>query len=208
MSEIAEGQKVKLSFRMADGSEKEFDCFINKVQKDRLYLDFSQEIFAYGEYLEEGTELPVRIFTPSGIRFFNTIVLNSPSESEFIIEYVENYTHIQRRAYGRARLKTKIIIERFEKTNVVTHTIDISGGGVKFVYEGVFKPDEPVGFLLYLPFEARSIKAKGIILKNEHLPHDQHVLFFTDISERDRDIVIKKCFEIESGRYSTFKESI
>lgn len=207
MGEIREGQKAKLSFKMADNSEKEFDCFIKEIQKDRLSLDFSQEILSYAQYLEEGTELPVKIFTPSGIKLFDSIILNSPLESEFTIEYTENSIQIQRRAYTRVDLKTKVIIERTERTNVVTHTIDISGGGLRFFYEGDFEPKERVKFLLYLPFEAHSVQAEGIIINNEHLQKNEHILYFTEIKERERDRIIKKCFEIEAGKYSNIKES-
>jgi len=201
MGEIREGQKAKLSFKTADNSEKEFDCFIKEIQKDRLYLDFSQEILSYAQFLEEGTELPVKIFTPTGIKLFDTIILNSPLESEFVIEYAEDSIQIQRRAYTRIDLETKIIIQREEKTNIVTKTIDISGGGLRFFYEGDFDPGEQVKFLLYLPFEAHSVQSQGVIIKNEHIPKDQHILFFTDIKERERDRIIKKCFEMEARKY-------
>lgn len=200
MGEIREGQKTKLIFKTADGSEKEFDCFVKEVQADRISLNFPRELLDYACYLEEGTELPVKIFTPTGVKAFDTIIINSPYESEFVIEFVEDHIQIQRREFSRVELKVKVIIERTGSDNIVTETIDISGGGLRFTYDGEFDFQEEVGALLYLPYAIRSIKAKGYILKPKHLPQNQHVLLFTSIDENDRDKIVKQCFDIQLSR--------
>lgn len=201
MGEIREDQKAKLYFKAADDSEKEVECVIKEVKNDRISLAFPEKMMEYADYLTEGEELPVRIFTPSGVKLFDTIILNSPFESEFVIEYVDNYIQIQRREYSRMLLETKLIVEREDYDNVITHTLDISGGSVRFYYEGEFLPKESVGCLLYLPMQIRSIQAKGVIIKNHHLAKNEHVLFFTKIDERDRDKIVQKTFEIETMRY-------
>lgn len=199
MSEIRENLLTKLFFKAADGSEKELDCSIKKIYKDRISLNFPKEIIFYVDYLQEGDNVSVQIFTHSGIKMFDAIILNSPFETEFVIEFVEDFIkEIQRRKYLRAELNTKVIIERTDYDNIVTHTFDIGGGGLRFHYEGTFEHLEVVGFLLYLPMLPHSVKAKGIILKNDHLPKNEHVLMFTKIEERERDKIIKKCFEIET----------
>lgn len=200
MGEIREGQKTKLMFKTADGSEKEFDCFIKEVFQDRLSLSFSRDLLDYACYFEEGTELPVKIFTPTGVKAFDTIIINSPYESDFVIEFVEDHIQIQRREFTRVELKIKVIIERTERDNVVTETIDISGGGIRFLYDGEFDFQEEVGALLYLPYAIRSIKAKGYIIKPEHLPVNQHVLLFTSIDENDRDKIVKQCFDVQLSK--------
>lgn len=200
MGVIKEGQKVKLYLSTVEDSEKEFDCSIKDVYVDRLVLNFPQEILDFSEYLEEGSEVPVRIFTPSGVKVFDTIVLNAPTESEFTIEYVENSTDIQRREYVRVQFQMKVVIEQggYNK-NIVTHTIDIGGGGIRFFYEGSFTPEESVKITLFMP-EDRSIQAKGVMVENSHLPENNHVLSFTEIEERDRDRIIKKCFAIQLAK--------
>ncbi len=206
MGVIKEDQKAKLFFKLADNSEKEFDCLVKDVYKDRLSLKFPTEILAYAEYLEEGSELPVKIFTPSGIRAFDTIVLNSPLESEFVIEYVEDHIEIQRREHTRAELEAKVIITRETGAAEVTHTLDISGGGIKFFSEESYNPDEELECMLYLPYQMRSIRAKGKILANSHIPPKQHVLLFSEISENDRDKIVKACFEMQTGKYKGNQE--
>lgn len=207
MSEIKQEQKAKLTFKTADNSEKEFDCFIKDVQKDRLSLRFPEEILAYADYLEEGNELPVKIFTPSGVKAFDAVILNSPLESEFVIEFVENHIEIQRREYLRVELETKLIIERIENTNIITRTLDIGGGGLKFFYEGSFKPDEIVGCLLYLPYQIHSVKAQGIIKESPYLNKNEHILLFSKIDENERARIVKQCFDIQTGQHREIGKS-
>jgi len=201
MSEIREDQKAKLSFKLPDDSYKEMECFVKGIHHDRLSLTFPKEMMPYVRYLQEGEEVPISIFTPSGIRMFNAMILDSPMEQEFVVEYDENNIQIQRREYTRAKLETKFIVERLEAENIVTHTIDIGGGGVRFFYQGAFKPNELVHCRLYLPFILASVQAQGHILQKPYLGKDEHVVLFNQISEAERAKIIKKCFELEANSY-------
>lgn len=207
MGEIREGQITKLFFKTVIGSEQELDCSIKKVYKDRISLNFPKEIIDYVDYLEEGDEVHVKIFTHSGIKAFDAIIINSPLESDFVIEFVENYIEIQRRKYLRSDLNTKVIIQRGERGNIITHTFDIGGGGIRFYYEGSFALRETIECMLYLPMHLHSIHAKGFIIKDEHLEKNEHVMVFTKIEERERDKIIKKCFEIESANSREIEKS-
>lgn len=199
MGIIKENQQLKLFFKVADGSEQGLECSVKHIYKDRISLTFPAETMYYVDFLQEGDEVNVKIFTPGGIKMFDAIILNSPLEYEFTIEFVENFIEIQRRKYLRAPLKTKIIIERSEETNLVTKTIDIGGGGVRFLYEGSFKHNETVKCLLYLPMYLNSIKATGIIIHEGSLKQNEHVMVFTKIEEKERDKIIKKCIELDSN---------
>lgn len=201
MGEIREGQKAKLLYRLIDDSQREVDCFIKEIHSDRLSLEYPDEVIDYLEYFSEGEELLVKIFTPSGVKVFDAVVINSPLERDFVIEYVEGPIKIQRREYIRIEAETKVIIEREDADNIVTQTTDIGGGGIRFSYGGSFFPNENVGCLLYLPLQVYSVKAKGVIIKPLHLTVNEHVLQFTEIDERDRDRIIKKCFELQSAKY-------
>ncbi len=199
MSNIKEGQKVKLYVNTVDGHEKELNCLIKAVYPDRLSLEISKEIFEQSQYLDEGNEVPVKIFTPIGILVFNAVILNSPYEQEFVIEYIENATQIQRREYVRVPFVMKILIEMENKSKIVTRTIDISGGGIKFFYEGDLISGEVLKVTLYLP-EERSVQAKGIIVENNRISQNEYVLSFIEIEEKERDRIIKQCFDVQLGR--------
>lgn len=199
MGEIREDQQTKLFFKLADGSEKELACSIKKIYKDRISLNFSKEIIYYADYLQEGDEVNVKIFTPSGIKMFDAVVLNSPHEEEFVIEFVEDYLEIQRRKYLRIEFSAKIMIEK-EKDNIVTHTLDIGGGGLRFFYEGKLEHRQTVNCRLFLP-EMPIIQSQGIIIKENNLKENEYVIVFTKIEENDRDKIIKKCFELQVNSY-------
>lgn len=198
MGEIKTGQKVKLSIDTADGSKQEFDCYIKDFHHDRLTLNYPKDILNYSEYFEEGSELSVKVFTPIGVRVYESIVLDSPFEGDFVIEYVENSPQIQRREYVRILHCLKVVVEKEDKNTAVAYTVDISGGGIKFVYDGDFRPGESVKLTMYLP-DVRAIQCYGTILKNEHIPKNEHVLFFTEIDEKERDRLIKLCFDLQTN---------
>lgn len=202
MSEIREDQKATLSFKVSGNSLKELDCRIKNLQKDRITLAFPQETMDFVNYLGEGEEVSVRIFTPAGVRVFSAVILSSPLEEEFVIEYVEGSIQIQRREYSRVRLNTKVIIERESGENIVTHTIDIGGGGIRFHSDTDFHFEEQVKCRLYLPMQLSSIVAEGAVLKKPHLGPSEYIIIFSRIWESDRDKILKKCFEIEASFYS------
>lgn len=196
MGEIRENQQVKLSFNLFDGSEKEVTCRIKSFHNDRISLKPTTSLDAYIEYLQEGNEVKAKIFTPLGVKVYEAMVINSPLEDEFVIEYVENTVQIQRREYLRMPYQVKLVIERNNKEVIITQTVDISGGGVRFFHGGAFEEDELVKASLYIPDE-RLIKAQGLILPHTNIPEGQYALFFDEIDERDRDRIIKKCFELQ-----------
>lgn len=200
MGEIRENQLIKLFFKDAEGSEKELNCSIKSIQKDRISLNSPNDIMQYVDYLQEGDDISVKIFTPTGIKAYNAIVLNSPLENDFVIEFVENYIEIQRRKYLRMDCEAKVLIE-VGREKVVTHTIDIGGGGVRFTSETPFEPNQTVNCFIFLP-EFSAIQAQGIIIKEKHLKEKEYVIFFTKIDEKDRTKLLQKCFALQVGRYS------
>ncbi len=206
MREIRKKQKAKISILLDNGSERNFECFVKEVHSDRIYLDYPKEIIEYGQYLQEGLTLSVKIYTPSGIKMYDAMVLNSPLDFDFVIEYVEDYIQIQRREYLRVPLETKVIIER-ESENIVTKTIDVSGGGIRFLSNKKLNYNEKIKCMLYLPMRLESIKAQGVIIRAPHLPQGQYIMLFEKISERDRDKIVKKCFELQAADYADIEQA-
>lgn len=200
MSEVREGQKVKLFAKAENGSDKEIECCVKEIYNDRLTLSFADELLDYSDYsecLEEGNDVSVRIFTPYGIRVFDSLVLDSPIDDYFVIEYAEeNTVDIQRREYFRTKFQTKICIEKQNKKNVIAYTLEISGSGIMFYSEENFVGFEQVALTLYMP-EDRAITALGQVLEKPYLSKNQHVICFTRIDEKDRDRIIKKRFELQ-----------
>jgi len=201
MGELRENQKVKIFFKTAEKAEQHLECSIKSFFTDRIALNYPKEIHFYLDYLQEGEEIKVNVFTNFGVLEFKSVILYSPAEGDFIIEFVPNHINIQRRKYIRTKISTKIIILRDRKDNIVTQTADMSGSGVRFIYEGTFAPNETVSCLLYLPREIRSVKAKGIIVKKDHLRLHEHILLFTLINEVEREYVNQRCLQLQTNSY-------
>lgn len=195
MDELQTGEKVILTILDKNGKLYDTESKIQAFYKDRIAVEKTEDILNHKECLEEGEDVNVKIFTPVGVILFNSIVLNSPLEDEFVVEYIETSPQVQRREYARVPIVAKVLIERSEE-NIVTKTINISGGGLRFFYEGTFEKDEQVKVCLYLP-DLKMIKAKAKMIYNPNLPENNHVLNFEEIEETDRENIIKKCFEAQ-----------
>lgn len=194
MDEIKKDQKVKLLLRMADVSIKEIDCQIKEVYSDRISLTTPSEVLENAEYLQEGQEFVVKIFTPNGVKIFDTIVLDSPLEEEFVIEYAAVASEVQRREYVRVPMQVKIVVQKNDNKGVIASTIDISGGGIRFEYYDGLVAGEEVQVDMYFP-ELKMIQVRGVVIHNDFFPENVFVLAYTEINEMDRDRIIKRCFK-------------
>src|SRR5574344_98472 len=199
MKEIEESQTAKVSLKLPNNSEKNILCKVKQVYKDRIALVYPKDAMSYADYLEEGTEIPVEIYSSEGVNVFKSMILDSPTENDFIIEYSCDYIHVQRRHYARTKLETKIIIVREKFDNIITKTVDIGGGGIRFVYKGRFYKDEKVDIRLFLPLQLKPICASGYIKEADYLGKNEHIVYFTNISRDERQIIVKKCFELDAA---------
>lgn|SRR5574344_547116 len=196
MGDVRKNQKVELIFKTADGSEKTLTCKVKSFNTDRISLNFPAIVSEYSKYLDEGSDVKVKIYTPLGLNMFDAIIISSPTEPEFEVEYVENSLQIQRRNYLRVPVTVKIVLEREHQNPIIAKTIDLSGGGARFYYEGDIEDGEPVKLSLYIP-DMRLIQANGVIINKEFMKENEHVVYFKTIDEETRSRIIKKCFEIQ-----------
>lgn len=198
MSDVKPNQKVKL---FIDSIDVILDCTVKYFDNDRIALNYGKKLLEYSDYLQEGDEVGIKIFTPVGIIVFDAMILDSPLEREFVIEYVESSPKIQRREYTRVPFESKLILEKGSKKIVIAKTLDVSGGGIKFETlnsedHTAFVPNEKVKITLYIP-NNRSVNTYAKIIENNSLPKEHHVLQFIDIDESERERIIKKTFELQ-----------
>lgn len=196
MNDIAKNQKAKIFFDGENGIEMELDCIVKTIYDDRIELAYPEDAEPLKQYLEEGTPIDIKIFTPSGLMVFESMVINSPYDDEFVVEYVEDAVVIQRRDYSRSPLKTKLTLE-LSKEVFIASTIDISGGGIKFCSKEELEPEQVVKGKLYLRNYDAPASFEAVILDNPSLQPDEYTLAFTNIDEKERDKIIKTCFAID-----------
>jgi len=196
MQELEAGQKIRLKFNTSSLRSESIICVVKWFESDRVALVFPDEGYHLRKNLPEGKELEAVVYTDSGIYAFDSIVINSPLEHDFVIEIPDEKKRIQRRDYIRAPFKLKLIVAK-NGIELETKTINIGGGGIRFFVKQELKTNDIWDFMLYLPDETLA-KGKGRVLYS--LLQGKmivSVIKFVDISETDRNRIIKKCFEEE-----------
>ena len=194
-SPIKRGQKVQVE--VETGSRKTIiDCYILEPDSDRLTLSFPESKNEFAPYLSEGTEIKAFLYSFTGIMIFDSIVFDSVFDGKLVIEFSEKHQVIQRRKYVRMPYITDFFLER-ESGNIKTQTVDISGGGVRFLTDKLLASEQHFKAQLRLNIFEPMIKVEGHILKKNFYITNEYVMEFAQIEEKDREKIIQKCRMIE-----------
>ena len=195
LSAVKSGQKVQIE--VDTGINKTIiDCYIIEPESDRLTLSFPESKNEYTPYLSEGTEVKAFVYSFTGIMIFDSIVFDPPYNGTIVIEFSEHHQVIQRRKYLRMPFISDFFIIR-DEGNVKTATVDLSGGGVRFLCETQIVPDKVYKAQLRLESYGPMIKVEGTVIKKNFYRTNEYVMEFLKIEEKDRDKIIQKCLKIE-----------
>jgi len=206
MEELEVSQKVKIIYKISSIRSEEVNCSVKWFEHDRIGMNFPENKKDLSKYLIEGKEIEVLIYTDKGIFVFDSVVIDSPFDPDFVVEIPEEKTQIQRREYVRIPVNQNIILMNADET-IRARTINISGGGIRFRSSRDFRVQETWDFVLPLLRNNNTVEGSGKILYN--IKHQNFslrgvsiisVIKFTNIEEKDRNKIIKMCFEEEAGR--------
>ncbi|MDD3150097.1 MAG: PilZ domain-containing protein [Candidatus Gastranaerophilales bacterium] len=198
MAIFQQGDKAVIKFDISSIRHEEVSCGVVRVEKDRMILDFPDDKIKIASYLPEGKDINLLIYTSTGIRVFDSIVINSPFEENFIVEYYEETDLIQRRDYLRVDIDLDLILANSEE-RVKTKVTNIGGGGVRFLSNGHFMLNSQWDFTIYSPSWDFPVRGIGNVINTLKLNGQlQSVIQFTEINELERNKIIKLCFEIEA----------
>ena len=189
-------QKVRVGAELADGRIVQFFCRIEKIFSDRLILILAEQNKEFGKFLVEGHTVRLSIYTPIGIILMNSIVLSTPQNVEFEVEYVHTHKRIQRRRYVRANANYRLIIVQGEKP-MTALTADIGGGGIRFICDEAPKLSF-VSAKLFIPEMPEGIAFSGDIEKRPYYKQNEYLIQFNIIDESDRNKIIQKCLALEA----------
>lgn len=205
MLELQNGQKVKIKFDTSSLTDIEITCTIKWYETDRICLVFPEETKEHIKDLPEGKEIGVVVYTSSGIFVFDSIIINSPLENNFVIELPDEKKKIQRREYIRAPINLKLVLKK-DDFRYETKTINVGGGGIRFVAQDKLNIGDLWKFFLFLPGE-KKIKGLGKILYTVMKDNNMaSVIAFTDITETERNKLIKFCFDEEIKNLKSKKQ--
>ena len=199
LREFKLGQQAKVKYSISPIQTIEVMCTISRAEIDRICLDFPLPQYELAHYFYEGQEVEVELFTDKGIRKYDSIVISSPLEDEFVIEYYENASKIQRREYVRVDAICDLTL--FANNDIVrTQTINISGGGLRFFAKKEFVVGDIWNFKLYLPRRPMPVQGSGeiVYMFKRKDSYDYSVIEFKNIKEMERSRIMRTCFEIEA----------
>jgi len=196
MKELQDGLTVRINYEIPFIKQESFSCLIKWVEEDRIGLIFPEDMAHIIRDLPEGKEVEAIVYSNSGIFVFNSIIICSPLEKDFVIELPAEKKKIQRREYVRAPIKLELVMKK-DDIRYETRTINIGGGGIRFLAGEEFKTDDLWGFSLRMP-DQRVIRGMGRVLYT--LLQGKNVvsvIIFSDIEEIERNRIIKLCFDEE-----------
>lgn len=181
-------------------------CNVKSIENNSIVIDannkFNNNVFAKVE-----DELTLYIYTENGIYSATSKVLTANKgvvSTEYIITYPANSKHSQRREYFRADLNVNFKMyvamphDLGSSFIIEAKTRNICGKGMSYVDDRPF-PADYENITIELLFEEKYINILSKLVYSKQIvvgsrPKYIHAFTFTNISQKDVDFIVKKCF--------------
>ncbi|MFM9326976.1 flagellar brake protein [Paenibacillus mesotrionivorans] len=191
-----------------DESMQEYKSRISDITADYMEIEVPMnERTGRLKRLFQGDELSVYFLTEGGMKnFFMSTVLGI-RDNEFRTVLIrkpaeESITKVQRRSFLRVPAELDIAASLGEQVRFTGVTDDVGGGGASFICEGnipVKIGDALSCWLLLISRNAKPehIPFKGEVVRTKALEsgRQQVMMQFSEISDKDRQKIIRFCFE-------------
>jgi c-di-GMP-binding flagellar brake protein YcgR len=198
-------KSFEVMFEKENGEPQKLFCNVKNIDNSIFVVESDNKVNK-NIHAKVGDELKLYIYTDNGIYSAESKVLGVTKHdklTEYVIDYPANSKHSQRREYFRAGLCVdfKMDIKLPEGSGSNKHldatTKNICGKGMSYIADKPFIEYESIK--IDLLFAEKTIKtstklvySKQIIIANK--PKYVHAFTFTDISQREIDFIVKKCF--------------
>lgn len=198
-------KSFEVAFTNGDGILQKIFATVKSIENDRLVIIANNEgnknIFANVD-----DELTLYIYTENGIYSSTSKIFERTKgliTTEYVISYPAHSKHSQRREYFRAEIPVKFEMVIYtdntytEQTLLKGTTRNICGKGMSFLSNKPFIDYKALE--LELSFEDRTVKTSAELVYSQTLklngkPIFVHAFTFTDISQKNIDFIVKKCF--------------
>lgn len=198
-------KSFEVVFTGQDGKPHKLYCSLKSIEPTTLVID-SNNRNNNDLYACTGDALDVSIYTENGVYTASSKVISTESgliNTEYVIEYPYDTKYFQRREYFRAELAIeftmKILLDPVKQDVWVvdSHTRNISGKGMSFMMNMQLPEYEMIYLELFFPEKtihtaARLVYSKPVFVS--HQPKFIHAFNFLNITDKDTDFIIKKCF--------------
>lgn len=193
MGLFQENQKAKIIFE-ADDKVVEMDCYIEKIYYDRIRLRLPKAANRYTPYLKTGNKITVNVFSHAGVLVQDSVILTSPLEKEFTVEYDMDAIRIEnRRRIKRYSANCNLIIFRPLLGNIETQLIDLSTSGLRYYSDIPLEAGSEYDCKLMLKPTDAKILFKGKVLDNKGLPAGVYRMYINKIAYKDKQILLDYC---------------
>ncbi|WP_438445580.1 flagellar brake protein [Gorillibacterium sp. sgz5001074] len=154
-----------------------------------------------------GDELSVYFLTDGGVKnYFTTTVLGFREDVVRMIlikkPEPEAITKVQRRSFLRVPAELEIAVKLTEQIQFIAMTDDVGGGGISLLCDGSIplKAQDNLHCWLLLPYKSGKVdhvpfKGEVVRVKPLESGRQQIMMRFSDITDKERQKVIRFCFE-------------
>jgi len=175
-------------------------CEFLDADYDRLYLKFPPEKREFSQYFYEGKIINVTLDSIDGRRIYPALILYEPKNGLLVVEYYENNNTNQRRQDFRVKA-TKLIEVNINDVNVHAVTIDISGGGMRFIIADELQDGAEYKASLIMHSKEQPIPLTFLVRNVYFVSSEKQYEIsakFVSISEQDRQRITKFCFDMQT----------
>jgi len=198
-------KSFEVAFYNQDKELQKLYCTVKSIENNRIVLNANNNTNK-NIVASVGEDLQLHIYTENGIYSAKSkVILVSKGliNTEYIISYPANSKHSQRREYFRAEIPLKFNMKVFPSENsdkffaIDGTTRNVCGKGMSFISDKLFLECEKIE--VELAFDEKVVKTSAQLVYSKKIVIQDHSKFihafmFTDISKKDIEFIIKKCF--------------
>lgn len=189
MELIKIGQTVSLFFQKEE-KLVEIVCTISKLYDDRMAVELPQYFMRYIGFLSAGKRLTAKVFSKLGTIDFNSVIISSPLEEEFILELDYN-------AMKLTPGEEIPVIGAIETLNIIKsdeiikmRTFEISTEYIKFYGNKNFNIDDELNCELILPENYGTISFKATVTEKDPEYDNEYTASYYNMTEDDRQTLL------------------
>ncbi|GEN45171.1 flagellar brake protein [Alkalibacillus haloalkaliphilus] len=217
---ITVGMKLTLETVKGDQVEEKLHTKVVDLNRKRIYADYpTNQSTGRTFYFLENTKVRVSFISDHDVVYmYYSEVKRKKKKGRSMIEIpfpkTEELIKVQRREYVRIETNLDVAVYPLDesKEELITHTLDLSGGGLAVrSMKQTFMPNEEVDLMLVLPFEANDyvyLSVKGQTIRYSPLKEGEGYklsIQFNSLEEHKRETIIKYCFDRQLERRRKLK---
>ena len=184
-----EGQKLTLFFKK-DSNMVEMTCEIEQVFDDRLSLLLPQYFMRYIDFLQVGSKLTAKVFSKVGTIDFNTLVISSPLEDNFVIEMDYNAICLTTGDEIPVINAIETLEINSEEVNLNLKTFEISTNYIKFNSKTKLEINDTFDCVLKFPKDYGIINFSAIVTEIDPIYDTEYTAVYTTMTEQARQSLL------------------